>query len=152
MRGGADPANRAPMRWDESEWNRPLYQHHRALIALRKKHRALRRGEFMDLAPRASDGVLTFLRTTDDPAETVLVVAHREPVARTVHVHLPHGALHDAIRFTDLVPEGEPEAPWRAPVWIESGRVKLTLPPTGARVLAADAGYIEHYRFFGKRD
>lgn len=151
MRGGADPANRAPMRWDESLWNRSLYDHHRALIALRKKHRALRRGTFLDLAPRASDGVVAFLRATDDPTETVLVVAQRESVARAVHVYLPHGALHDAVRFTDLVPEGEPEAPWRTPGWIESGRVKLTLPPCGARVLVADTDYIEHYRFFGKR-
>jgi glycosidase len=152
LRGAHDPANRAPMPWNPALWNTRTLAHHRALTALRRRHVALRRGRFVDLCDRASEGVLAFARVTDDPEETVLVVAHNHVDARVAHVHLPLGALHDAIQFVDALDDAPRDAPWRAPVWIEAGRVRLTLPPHhGVRVLRVESGYIPGYRFLRKR-
>jgi len=154
LRGGDDPANRAPMPWDPSLWHMPTLALHRALAALRRRSRALRRGRFVDLAPFTGPGVLAFLRTTDVPEETVLVAAHRDPTARTVNLHLPLGSLRDGIRFCDLVAPDTPapaDAPWTRDSYLESGRVRVTLPPGGVRVLGVDTGYIRDYRFYDKR-
>lgn len=151
MRGGDDPANRAPMPWDRARWDLAALAFHKELIALRRLSKALRRGRFVDLAPFTGHGVLAFLRETDAPEETVLVAAHLGPVARTVNLFLPTGAIRDGIRFTDLLVPDDPAAPWAAPGHVESGRVRVTLPPCGFRVLGADAGYIRDYRFYDKR-
>ena len=46
MEGGEDPEMRAPMRWDRVEAGHPELAWTRQLIALRKKHRALRVGDW----------------------------------------------------------------------------------------------------------
>lgn len=151
MRGGEDPANRAPMPWDRARWDLPTLARFQSLIALRHRHRALRRGRFTDLSPFTGHGVLAFLRETDDPAETVLVAAHLDPAARAVNLYLPTGAIRDGIRFTDLLAPDAPDLPWAQDGYVEAGRVRVTLPPRGLRVLGADAGYIRDYRFHDKR-
>jgi glycosidase len=151
MRGGEDPANRAPMPWDRARWDLPTLAFHKALVALRRRSRALRRGRFVDLSPFTGPGVLAFLRETDAPEETVLVAAHLGPSARTVNLFLPTGGVRDGVRFADLLAPEIPDAPWAKEGYVESGRVRVTLPPCGVRVLGADAGYIRDYRFYGKR-
>jgi alpha-glucosidase len=151
MRGGEDPANRAPMPWDRARWDLPTLAFHKELIALRRLSRALRRGRFVDLSPFTGPGVLAFLRETDDPEETVLVAAHLGPLARTVNLYLPTGSVRDGVRFTDLLVPEIPDGSWTKDAYVESGRVRVTLPPGGARVLGADAGYIRDYRFYNKR-
>lgn len=151
LRGEDDPANRAPMPWEASKWDGATLAHYRALTALRARARALRRGRFLDLATRAGDGVLAFVRQTDDPEETVLVVAHADASPRAVNVYLPLGQLHDAVKLVDLVAHETP-GPWEAPCWISSGRVAMTLPPAGVRVLGVESEYIDHYRLYRKRE
>ncbi len=151
MRGEDDPANRAPMPWDAARWDARTLAHYRALAALRTRSRALRRGRFLDLSTRAGDGVLAFVRLTDDPEETVLVVAHLDPVARPVNVYLPLGQLHDAVKLVDLVAH-ESDGPWTSPCWITSGRLAMTLPPGGVRVLGVESEYIDGYRLYRKRE
>ncbi len=152
MRGGDDPANRAPMPWDPQRWDASTLAHYRALAALRTASRALRRGRFLDLSGRTGDGVLAFTRATDDPEETVIVAAHAEPTARAVNLYLPHGALHDAVKLVDLVAPDDPSAPWAAPCWLSAGRAQVALPPSGVRVLGVDAGHIPQYRLYRKRE
>ena len=48
LEGADDPHNRAPMPWDRVPDNEML-EHTKRLIALRKKHRALRIGNYRDL-------------------------------------------------------------------------------------------------------
>ena len=151
MRGGDDPANRAPMPWDRARWHLPTLAFHMELVALRRLSRALRRGRFVDLSPFTGHGVLAFLRETDAPEDAVLVAAHLGPTARTVNLYLPTGGVRDGVRFTDLLVPDDPAAPWAKDGHVESGRVRVTLPPRGFRVLGADAGYIRDYRFYGKR-
>jgi glycosidase len=42
LRGDTDPLCRGAMQWDEQQWDVPLLEWHRSLIALRKAHPALR--------------------------------------------------------------------------------------------------------------
>jgi glycosidase len=87
FRGGNDPLNREDMwRGNPQEGFAPFdtqndtFRYVQALIALRKAHPALRRGEvslrWTTDRPRGArdSGILAFERTTADPAETVLVI------------------------------------------------------------------------------
>ena len=49
MTGETDPDCRRPMEWDESRWNRRIYEIYKILIGLRGSHNCLRRGNFMTL-------------------------------------------------------------------------------------------------------
>jgi neopullulanase len=60
MEGGPDPDCRRGFQWDPAKWNRDLLETARKLAALRKKYRALRRGEFTSLY--AQDRVYAFAR------------------------------------------------------------------------------------------
>lgn len=74
--GGADPdAGRQPFPWDESTWDRRLFDTYRELIALRRRCAALRRGGLRFVA--AGVDALAFVRET--PEERVLVHAARAP-------------------------------------------------------------------------
>lgn len=146
LRGAHDPANRAPMPWSRSRWDGATLAHHRALCALRRASPALRRGAFLDLTGRTGEGVLAYLRYTEDPRESVLVVAHTGDAPRVLNLHLPHGPLRDGVRFVDRL--GAPPHP---DVYLEAGRVRVTLGPCEARVFGVDADYIANYRFYDKR-
>ncbi|MDX2039121.1 MAG: glycoside hydrolase family 13 protein [Isosphaeraceae bacterium] len=71
MTGGHDPANRGAFPWDRPEsWNRPLLDHFRDLIRLRRSSVALRRGGLDWI--RAEGDAIAYLRHT--PEEVALVV------------------------------------------------------------------------------
>ena len=79
QRGGRDPANRAPMRWDLANRDNAELSWTRWLIQLRKSSRALRVGDFRLLD---SEQLLAFLRLTERVEETVVVLAN--PTGREV--------------------------------------------------------------------
>lgn len=49
MTGETDPDCRRPMEWNESRWNRRIYDTYQTLIGLRGTHRCLCRGSFLPL-------------------------------------------------------------------------------------------------------
>jgi alpha-glucosidase len=55
-----DPYCRAPFPWDEKLWNREIHAFLKRLVALKKRHPALRRGSLLPLP--ASKGTLAFRR------------------------------------------------------------------------------------------
>jgi alpha-amylase len=70
--GGNDPANREPLWWSGYDTSGDLFQHTKALIALRKAHPALSHGELaFTMVDEQGAGVLAFER--DDGAELLLV-------------------------------------------------------------------------------
>lgn len=71
VEGNGDPANRAPMPWDKVSKSNLELKLTKELIALRKKHVALRVGDFSTLR---SDRLLAYLRTTENLRDTVMVV------------------------------------------------------------------------------
>jgi len=84
MEGTGDPENRAPMRWDLVTETNGQYQWMRKMIGIRKKHPALRYGQFTALD---SDRLLAFSRTTDKLRDSVLVVMN--PTDKVVRESFP---------------------------------------------------------------
>ena len=136
MEGGDDPEMRAPMRWDRVRDAHPELAWMRALIALRRRHCALRIGDFRLLE---ADCLLAFERHTDRTADSVLVLANPTPDSVTETVLVPDSRLMNMGRLHDLL---EPDAP---PVIVTSAVPRRTLPPHGVRVLAPDTAAAHGY-------
>jgi alpha-glucosidase len=139
MSGGADPANRAGMVWDERRWDRERLGLCRRLIGLHQSEPALQSGGYTPL-PQPGTEVVAFARTTPRAAETVLFVANLadRPVQRRLFLPLEH--LYDAVPLRDLL-DG-----WQAQM--EQGCLEVTLPPRGARLLRPIDDHPSGYRFF----
>jgi neopullulanase len=79
MEGGPDPDCRRAFQWDPALWNRDVLEMTKKLAALRKKYRALRRGEFASLY--AQDRVYAFSRHL--ASQTIIVAlnaGHHEAI------------------------------------------------------------------------
>jgi glycosidase len=128
MSGGADPANRGPMRWDLVRDDNPELQWMRQLIALRKAHRALRIGDFR-LAE--SQRLLAFERHTDKALETMLVVANPGDSAVRETLLVANASLMDDTPLVDLLGAngGKPVTGFGA------GVVNIEVPPRTVMVL-----------------
>jgi len=72
--GGKWPANRSDMPWGADQ-DRELLETYRTLIAARRKHPALSRGDFAAL--HTGDNTLAFLRELPEVGDSVLVALHR---------------------------------------------------------------------------
>jgi cyclomaltodextrinase len=87
MQGRNDPLCRGTMTWDEAKWNPRLAEAHRALIALRREHPALRRGNFETLW--VFNAVYAFARQYGEDA-VIAVFNPRQPLSG---VAVPLGPL-----------------------------------------------------------
>ena len=142
QRGGRDPANRAPMRWDLVRDDNDELAWTRWLVDLRQQHRALRVGDFRLLD---SERLLAFMRLTERVEDTVIVLAN--PTNREVSEVL---AMRDSRvmnrgGLTGLVPSG------RAPrVTVDAGLINAVVPARGWMILAPevqrDSGYSQYLR------
>ena len=138
MEGGADPANRAPMRWDlvsDDNWD---LAHTRKLIALRKENDALRVGDFRLLD---GEGTLAFLRLTDRARETILVLANpsNAPVHEVIQVR--DSRFMDAAPLECLISGDR--------VTVHCGFIEQSLPPKSIRVFrTVDQGTDPGYSMF----
>jgi cyclomaltodextrinase len=93
MEGGHDPGCRAPMRWDLLTDQNEDLAHTRLMVKLHQENPALRVGNFRLLA---SDQVLAYLRKTDDPTETIIVVVNPGQEERPIMVQIRDSRLMDA--------------------------------------------------------
>ena len=143
MEGGEDPAMRAPMRWDRVQAGHPSLAWTKALIEMRRAHRALRIGDYRSLGGRR---LLAFERHTDRVADSVLVLANPSAETVTETLMVPDSKLMNDTRLIDLlpVPAGTP------PLMLWCALVEVTLPPHGVRVLqpelAPPGGYSSYKR------
>lgn len=91
--GELDPGCRAAMPWDEPEkWDREVLEYHRALVALRHAHPALRTGEYRRLYADAD--TYAFARVGGDDVLVVALNVAESPRTLRVPVDglLPEGA------------------------------------------------------------
>ncbi|MGF1573817.1 MAG: alpha-amylase family glycosyl hydrolase [Sumerlaeia bacterium] len=93
MQGGHDPGCRAPMRWDLVNDENPDYTHTRQLLSIHAENPALRIGNFRLLA---SEQVLAYLRKTDDPTESIIVLINPHSVEQNVMIAIRDSRLMDA--------------------------------------------------------
>ncbi len=130
MEGGADPANRGPMRWDRVSDANPELQWIKQLIGLRKAHRALRVGDFHAIE---SQKLYAFERRTDRVLDTRIVVANPGDTPVRERLMVTNAHLMDDTPMVDvlgLVPAAE-----LVPMSFGPGFVTVTLPPRGVVVL-----------------
>ena len=131
MEGGADPANRGPMRWDLVSDANPETVWVRKLIAMHKAHRALRVGDFRLVE---SARLLAFERHTDKALDTVIVVANPSDKPVRDRIMVANWALMDDTPLVDVL-DLVPPAQGAAPPTIGSGFVTVDVPAHGVLVL-----------------
>lgn len=126
MEGGADPTNRAPMRWDLLHEGNEDAQFFRTLIGLRRDVPSLRVGDFRRLE---SDRCLAFLRVTDRALETAAVFANpsldevREVVPLRTSMMMDSGPMTCRLSGEHLT--------------VHCGLAEVHLPPRSVRVFTA---------------
>jgi glycosidase len=140
MRGGADPANRAGMVWDEARWDEPRLELVQRLAGLRQSEPALRHGRYVSLAQPGTD-VLAFARVTDHPAETLLFVANGSEDPRQTRLFVPLPWMLDGLPLHDLL-DGKTPLRW------SQGCLDLALKPHAVMLLKPDDHDASGYRFF----
>ena len=127
MTGGADPANRGPMRWDLMTDDNPELVWMRQLVAMRKANRALRVGDFRLIE---SEQLFAFERHTDRALETIVVVANPTEHEVTERLMITNPDLMaDTLMVDALNPSSEPVGK------ASSGFLKVVVPPRTALVL-----------------
>ncbi|MCC6547223.1 glycoside hydrolase family 13 protein [Candidatus Sumerlaeota bacterium] len=123
MKGGADPENRAPMRWDLESDDNEEFALTKKLIALRRDNPALMYGDYRALE---SDSLLAFLRFTDRARETIIVLVNPTKAEARGIVPIRDSRLMDAAQMECLL-SGE-----RA--MLHCGFIEITMPPQTTRV------------------
>jgi neopullulanase len=126
MRGEQDPLNRGAFPWDRAEWDGSLRAYVRALIGLRKRHRALRDGELAILA--AADGVFAMARRS--VGERFVVAINADDVERRVEIALPDG--WGLVADPERVDEG---APADAHTSVTPGGLEIGLGPRSGAIV-----------------
>jgi cyclomaltodextrinase / maltogenic alpha-amylase / neopullulanase len=141
MTGGDDPEMRGPMRWDLVEKGHPQLALTQKLIALHKRERALRVGDYRSLVARQ---LLAFQRYTDRAADSVFVLANPsdQPVKETVL--LTDGTIMDGTRLIEQT--GQLSEPLR----VSTALLEVTMPARSVWVLKPDTapkgGYSNYKR------
>jgi len=103
LEGGPDPDCRRAMVWDESRWDLDLLNHVKRCTRLRRRYRALRRGDFTRLY--AEGGIYAFGRRLGE--ETLVVALNNS--GDTIALDVPvAGYLADGTVLRDVWSNGEP--------------------------------------------
>ncbi len=94
MTGGADPHNRAPMIWDESKWNREIFNFYKKLIILRKEREELQTGEFIDLSQWLNNGVIAYIRySVEKPKNFSIFIINPCNEKKSFRLFIPYSYL-----------------------------------------------------------
>jgi cyclomaltodextrinase / maltogenic alpha-amylase / neopullulanase len=125
--GGKDPACRGAFLWDQTCWNLELRNYIKSLVSLRKRHLALRRGDYIHIDAESNPACIAFLRASSE--ERVLIAINPNPVEVELKINAQGINMDDGQRLKDLL---NPEsgftvanrllelklAPWRG-LWLE---------------------------------
>ena len=130
QKGGRDPANRAPMRWDLAGEDNAELAWTRWLTGLRRSSRALRVGEFRLLD---SERLLAFIRLTDRVEETVVVLANPSRLEVCEVLAMPDSRVMNRTALVQRVPSGQPRR-----VVVDAGLMHVCLPARSWMVLSPE--------------
>ena len=120
--GGKDPDCRGAFLWEESNWNAELHNYVKKLISLRKKHDALRRGDFLPLISSLDPACYAFARTASEG--TVLVVINPSTKELSTKINIKKLGWDAGKTVTDLMhPEGHFQ--------VENQLLEIRLPAFG---------------------
>ncbi len=104
MKGGKDPENRGAFPWEEKEWNLDLREYVRKLIAARKRHTALRRGDLRRVYLAEENSWYAFARSLGEDHVVIALNATDEP--HQLNIPLQKLGLPDGILMEDVVTRG----------------------------------------------
>jgi neopullulanase len=104
MKGGKDPENRYAFPWDEKEWNHDLYNYVKKLIAARKRHPALRRGDLRRVYLSKENGWYAFARTLGE--DQVIIALNSTSESHLINIPLQKLELPDGILMEDVITRG----------------------------------------------
>jgi cyclomaltodextrinase / maltogenic alpha-amylase / neopullulanase len=123
MKGGDDPANRGPMRWNLETSDNEELAWTKKLIKLHQTQSALKVGDYRTLI---SDQTLAFTRTTNNPLDTIIVVANptAKEVTETIIVSEP--TILGYTLFKDLLSNSE--------LRVQAGTAKVKIPAKTVQV------------------
>lgn len=76
MTGGKDPDNRRCMEWDESKWNRDIFEFYKKMIAFRKSNVEMTKGDIFTMYDDEDGEIYAFIRTYK--GSTTLCVFNRD--------------------------------------------------------------------------
>ncbi len=80
MKGGQDPDCRRCMDWDESSWDKKIYNSIKSIIKLRKNSSAIRKGTFRWI--ELHKDIVSFIRESDD--EKILVLFNNDKIKKSI--------------------------------------------------------------------
>ena len=100
LRGRRDPDCRRAMPWDTAQWDVELLDFYKKVIAIRRAHPALRRGDYLRLYASASLGIYAFLRQSKE--EQIVVVLNNNDATYAVNMPLG-GFLSDGMTLRCLM-------------------------------------------------
>lgn len=143
MTGGWDPEQRAAMDWSQVNDNNADLIWVKELVNLRKKHRALRVGDFR-IAP--AHRLLAFERYTNQVADTVLVIINPSNETITEHIQWRNGSITEVAVLKDLLQPIAGET--LEPLGGYAGLLEITMPPNSVRALAPDIDPKEGYSLY----
>lgn len=129
MDGGDDPEMRAPMRWDWVNDDNTHLIWTKQLIQMRKRHRALRVGDYRSVE---TDRLLGFERYTDRAEDTVVVLANPTQETITESVLVANSKLMNTFKMLDVLSSEDSAVP------IYNALLTVTLPPGGYKVLVPE--------------
>jgi glycosidase len=123
MTGAGDPDNRRMMRFDADlkPGEKRMLQEVKKLVQLRRRHSALRYGDFQTLY--ADESCFAYLRS--DFNERILAALNKSEQPQTIEIHLP--PFYRAEKARDLISGGD--------TFVNDYRVSLVLPANGWSVL-----------------
>lgn len=101
MEGAKDPDNRRAFPWDESKWNHDLRAYVQRLIAVRKHHPALRRGDLKRVYLSKKDQIYAFSRVMGE--DKLLIVINGSKDARKADVQVSDMGLPEGAILEDVV-------------------------------------------------
>jgi glycosidase len=143
MTGSWDPDQRDSMNWSAVRDDNPDLIWTKELINLRKKHRALRVGDFR-IAP--AHRLLAFERYTNNVSDIVLVIVNPSNETITEHIQWRNGSITEVSVLKDLL---KPIADERVyPLGGYAGLLEITMPPNSVRVLAPNMDNQEGYSLY----
>jgi glycosidase len=103
MQGGADPLNRAPMQWNETQWNNDILSVYQQMIRLRKERVEFCYGEFLELSQWLANGVVAYFRyVADDPKQYSLVIINPTEQKKAFRLFIPYSYLVSDVIMEDL--------------------------------------------------
>jgi alpha-glucosidase len=145
MEGGEDPDCRRPMIWDEARWDARTLALYKKLAALRSSRPELREGRLIVLGDRLDGNAIAYLRHTDVPNQTSIVIINAGKTRLQQQLFIPYSHLYATLPLKDAIESGPR-------IRVDKCAIAIDLPPESAAIYVPDDVDRKNYTFFKPRN